>query len=65
MEDKVSRRICLSKMTEEERAGIFEDAFASPLPEKFFGYVPGYPTPSESFDRNPFNLIEGNENKTY
>ena len=32
---------------------------------KQFGYVPNYPPPSESYDRNPFNLIEGNENKLY
>ena len=27
-----------------------------------FGYVPNYPRP---IDTNPFNLIEGNENKLY
>jgi len=29
---------------------------------KEFGYVPNYPKP---IDTNPFNLIEGNENKLY
>ena len=27
-----------------------------------YGYVPNYPRP---IDTNPFNLIEGNENKLY
>ena len=29
----------------------------------FWGYVPNYPPPL--IDTNPFNLIEGNENKLY
>lgn len=31
-------------------------------PKEDFGYVPNYPKP---IDTNPFNLIEGNENKSY
>lgn len=30
--------------------------------DKFYGHVPNYPKP---IDTNPFNLIEGNENKLY
>ncbi len=57
--------VLLSKMTPEEIDRISEDAFDPRRHESFYGYVPGYPPPSESFDRNPFNLIEGNENKSY
>lgn len=31
-------------------------------PKEYFGCVPNYPKP---IDTNPFNLIEGNENKIY
>jgi hypothetical protein len=36
-------------------------SYVAPKPE-FYGYVPNYPKP---LDTNPFNLVEGNENKTY
>ena len=38
--------------------------YPNPDAEKFFGYVPNYPRPVSS-DHNPFDLIEGNENKQY
>jgi hypothetical protein len=31
--------------------------------KEYFGYVPNYPPPLP--DTNPFNLIDGNENKLY
>jgi hypothetical protein len=62
---KISPTPMLSKMTEEDRKIIFDDAFASPLPENIYGYVPYYPKPIFSDQHNPFDLIEGNENKLY
>lgn len=52
--------ILLSKMTPEEITRISEDEFDPRRHESFYGYVPNYPKP---IDTNPFNLIEGNENK--
>lgn len=70
MEDKQTIRMWGGKpgWTNHEDV-ITEMSIEKPHPlrtfSELYGYVPNYPPPSESLDTNPFNLIEGNENKLY
>ena len=55
MEDKEDRR--------RQEGWVPTDFIYIAPKDTFYGYVPNYPPPL--IDTNPFNLIEGNENKTY
>jgi hypothetical protein len=56
--------ILLSKMTPEEIARISEDEFDPRRHESFYGYIPNYPPPHPMYNLNPFDLIEGDKNKS-
>lgn len=58
MEDKFLPDVDFGRIDQKEtwRDGVIRFA------KENYGYVPNYPKP---IDTNPFNLIEGNENKLY